>query len=93
MAVRDASFWGINYYNHPPLTDELISLAEETLGVKLPTEYIELLRIQNGEYTAGFAFPTSRRTTRADDHVPHEELNGIVAGNELEWPQNLMDNS
>lgn len=92
MAERDESFWGLNSYNHPPLTDEVLALAEGSLGVKLPAEYVELLRIQNGGYTAGFAFPTSVKTTWADDHVPLEDLNGIVAGVDVSSAMNLMDN-
>jgi hypothetical protein len=93
MAVRDESFWGDNSYKHPPLTEELLALAEETLGVTLPLEYVELLRIQNGGFTAGFAFPTSVKTTWADDHVPLDELCGIVAGDDTDSAQNLMDNA
>lgn len=37
-------------YVQPPLTDEILSTAEKQLGYKLPTEYIELLKIQNGGY-------------------------------------------
>ena len=93
MANRDESFWGSNFYNHPPLTDEILSLAEETLAVKLPAEYVDLLRIQNGGFTAGFAFPTSARTTWAENHVPLEELKGIVIGDVMNTAQNLLSNS
>ena len=92
VAKRDESFWGGNTYNHPPLTDEMLSHAENALGFKLPTEYVDLLRIQNGGQTAGFAFPTSVKTTWADDHVPLEGLNGIVVGDLIDSAQNLLDN-
>ena len=39
----------------PPLTPELVAAAEASLGVKLPTAYIEALRTCNGgELRRGF---------------------------------------
>lgn len=38
-------------YVQPELTDEILWVAEKQLGYKLPKEYIELLKIQNGGYT------------------------------------------
>jgi hypothetical protein len=35
-------------YVHPPLTDEVILLAERQLGCTLPTEFLDVLRVQNG---------------------------------------------
>ncbi len=93
MAERDASFWGNNSYLHPPLTDDLLSLAEDLLGVQLPIEYVDLLRIQNGGYTAKFGFPMSVRTSWAEDHVPLESLNGIVLGGLMRSALNLLDNT
>jgi len=52
MAILIDAFWKSNYYKHPPLTDDLVSVAEKQLGVKLPAEYLALLRVQNGGYTA-----------------------------------------
>jgi hypothetical protein len=37
-------------YLQPPLTDEVVALAEERIGYKLPAEYLALLRKQNGGY-------------------------------------------
>ena len=34
--------------NHPPVTDEMITYAEQYFQVKLPESYIKLLRISNG---------------------------------------------
>lgn len=34
----------------PPLTDAAIRAAQETLGLRLPSEYIAALRVQNGGY-------------------------------------------
>jgi cell wall assembly regulator SMI1 len=76
-----ASFWkpGESYGVLAPLTDELVHRAESTLGVTLPTAYIELLRIQNGgpvadDYTA---HPSPRPTSWAEDHVSFPDLRGI----------------
>ena len=41
------SKWGKEHIM-PPLTDEMIKRAENTIGYKLPQSYIELLRFQNG---------------------------------------------
>ncbi len=37
-------------YLQPPLTDQAIASAEEAIGYKLPSEYLNLLRKQNGGY-------------------------------------------
>jgi hypothetical protein len=84
------NFWGENYYNHPPLTADMIQIAEERLGVKLPSSYLDLLRIQNGGYTQGFAFPMSQETTWAADHVPLTDLFGIIPDETIDTPQNIM---
>lgn len=88
----DASdFWGSNHYGHPPLTEEMILIAESQLKVTLPASYITLLRIQNGGYTKGFAHPMKQRTTWADDHVPLHDLAGIVTDPDHRTAQNLLD--
>ncbi len=76
--MRPRVFWGTNYYEHPPLTDAAICAAQSRLGVQLPSELISLLRIQNGGYTQGFAHPMAIATTWAKDHVPLEDLAGIL---------------
>lgn len=90
MPIDKRYFWGSNHYDHPALTDEMIAVAEGRLGVRLPAEFIELLRIQNGGYTKGFAHPMSQRTTWAADHVPLEELAGIVIDPNHRTAQNLL---
>jgi len=90
MPINIQRFWGSNHYNHPPLTDEMVETAERVLGVKLPRSLIALLRVQNGGYTAGFAHPMSCRTTWAEDHVPLEDLAGIVLDADHHTAQNLM---
>jgi hypothetical protein len=91
MAVAMKDFWGSNYYKHPPLTNEMVAVAERLLGVRLPSEYLALLRLQNGGYTRGFAFPMTQRTTWADDHVPLSELFGIVTDSSIQTAQNMLE--
>lgn len=90
MTIDHASFWGDNYYNHPPLTDEMVAYAESTLGVRLPAELVDLLRVQNGGYTAGFAHPMTQRTTWEEDHIPLHDLAGIVTDPNHDTAQNLL---
>jgi hypothetical protein len=78
MAIRPEKFWGSNYYNNPPLTDAMIAAAERQLGVRLPSQYIALLRIQNGGYTRhDLICPLGQ------DPVPLRALNGIVPGADI----------
>ncbi len=62
---------------NPPLTDSMIADAERLLQVRLPRQFIDLLRVRNGGTTRGFMFPTQQPTTWAPDHVPLYELSGI----------------
>lgn len=78
MAIDKYNFWAGNYYNHPPLTDDMVSQAEKRLAVKLPSELIELLKVQNGGYTKGFAFPMTKATSWFENHISLPELFGIV---------------
>lgn len=91
MAIDKKEFWGSNYYNHPPLTDEMVRVAESELRVKLPKTLLKLLKIQNGGYTKGFAFPMNQRTTWAEDHVPLCDLFGIVLDRNIDSAQNIMN--
>jgi hypothetical protein len=68
----------------------MLAKAEAILAVELPVEFVELLRIQNGGYTKGFAHPMSQKTTWAKDHVPFEELAGIVTDASIESCQNIL---
>lgn len=91
MAIPTEQFWGSNYYEHPPLTDEMLATAEEQLGVKLPAEYVHLLRTQNGGYTQGFAFPMAVPTAWATDHVSLDELFGVVTDPSISTAQNILE--
>ena len=77
MPIDPARFWGNNEYRNSPWADAMRGAAEQGLGVRLPTEYIDLLRIQNGGYTRGFDFPMSAPTSWAPDCIPLFELSGI----------------
>jgi hypothetical protein len=70
-------FWGTDRDKNPALSPTMVQHVEATLGVALPVEYLALLTIQNGGYTRGFVFPTSQRTSWAEDHVALDDLNGI----------------
>jgi len=92
MAINMAEFWGENFYKHPPLTDSMVSAAETLLNRKLPALLIDLLKVQNGGYTKGFAYPMTEKTTWADNHVPLAELFGIVTDPSIKTAQNILDN-
>lgn len=91
MTINKADFWDKNYNNHPTLTDDMITTAEAMLNVKLPTLLIDLLKIQNGGYTKGFAYPMTVKTTWAENHVPLSELFGIVTDPTINTGQNILD--
>jgi len=82
-------FWSTNYYAHPPLTERAVAEAQHVLGVTLPPELLDLLALQNGGYTQGFAHPMWQRTTWAEDHIPLDDLSGILPW-DAESPMNLF---
>lgn len=75
MAIRPEDFWDYEDPPNPTLTDAMIAAAERQLGVRLPSRYIELLRIQNGGYTKHELL-----CPLVQDPVPLGSLNGIVPG-------------
>jgi len=78
------TFWDTasHYLVQPPLDDAALAAAEETLGVRLPAEYVALLRVQNGGVVADAftAHPMTERTSWAADHVALDEMRGIGPG-------------
>src|SRR4051812_21428575 len=53
MGATADNIWRVPAYLpflQPPLTDAAVAAAEEKIGHKLPSVYIELLRKQNGGY-------------------------------------------
>src|SRR5437899_2375824 len=78
------SFWGDGHYGvQAPLTTEAVADAEHVLGVVLPAELLELLRLQNGGRVSAewSTFPTSEPTSWSQDHVPFGALLGIGTEN------------
>jgi len=90
MVLKKNDFWKSNYYNNPPLDTNTIKQAEKQLGVKLPGEFLDLLKIQNGGFTKEFVFPTVEQTSWADDHVALNELNGIVLDPDFVTAHNIL---
>ncbi|WP_242456223.1 SMI1/KNR4 family protein [Mycolicibacterium sp. P1-18] len=58
-------------YVQTPLTDELLDVTEQQLGVRLPESLITLLRVQNGGYLQA-GFPEGR-----DYNTTHDIVRGI----------------
>lgn len=66
LATAD-TIWGVPAYLpylQPPLTDEAIAKAEKKIGYTLPSEYLNLLGIQNGGYIR-FSLPNMVHDTIA----------------------------
>jgi hypothetical protein len=91
MMKNIENFWDENYYENPPLSEEMIKEAEARLAVKLPESYISLLNIQNGGYTQGYVFPMSEKTSWSSDHVPFDQLFGIVTDEDSASGHNILD--
>ena len=76
----EASFWDMTIEHGvlPPLTQDMVAVAERELGVTLPDDLLRLLRIQNGGVVAQAydACPTEPNFY-ADDHVPFDHLFGL----------------
>jgi hypothetical protein len=87
------NFWDDNYYNNPPLKDNMIVEAERILNVKLPPLFIDLLKIQNGGYTKNFVFPMSQKTTWAENYIPLDQLFGIVTDESHKSAHNILESA
>jgi hypothetical protein len=76
-----AAFWSndATYGVQPPLTEEVVLDAKRELDVRLPADFLDLLRIQNGGVVADEwnAYPTAEPTSWSADHVPFDEMMGI----------------
>jgi hypothetical protein len=66
-----ASFTG------PDLTNEMVALAEERLGVRLPASYVRLLRDRNGGEPVRHCYRTPFPTSWAEDHIDVGAILGI----------------
>lgn len=77
-----SNFWDDNEYSlkeyiEEPPTDELIQSIEKELAYKLPSSYIELMKLHNGGMIQKCCFPTSMRTSWAEDHIAITGIMGI----------------
>ena len=75
-----AKFWSSGADGvRPNLTVEMVRAAEQTLGVRLPSALLDLLRIQNGGAVAAAwdAFPMAEPNSWSETHVPFDMLMGI----------------
>lgn len=66
-----------DYYTGPPVTPQLLEQAQDSLGVRLPFTYVELLRQQNGGVPLRRCFMTDFETSWAPDHFEISALLGI----------------
>jgi hypothetical protein len=89
MALDFTTFWDEPDKVPPALTTEFIQQAEQQLAVHLPAELLALLRQQNGGYTRGFVYPMAQPTSWAENHVPFDELFGLVPSDE--GPMSILD--
>ena len=64
-------------YTGPPLDDAMLRQAEETLGVRLPPTYVEVLFHRNGGLLQRRCCPTEFSTSWATDHFEILALLGI----------------
>lgn len=91
MNIDFTNFWESNFYNHPALTEETVSIAERKLELKLPESLIKLLFVMNGGYTNPYAFPMDVPTSWAKNHIPLDSINGIILDKSVESPFDLLD--
>ncbi|MFJ8582047.1 SMI1/KNR4 family protein [Micromonospora sp. NPDC093277] len=59
------------------MTEDMVRRAEETLGVRLPRSYVEVISQQNGGVLKNSCYPTSFRTSWAADHFGVDVIMGI----------------
>ncbi len=73
---KDSDYARKEYVEEKP-NEELIKEIENELGYKLPGFYIELMLNQNGGIPVNTCFPTSERTSWAENHVAIHGFLGI----------------
>jgi hypothetical protein len=56
-------------YTDDPLTQEKVALVQRTLGFKLPSAYVELMKSKNGGAPARTCHRTCEPTSWAKDHI------------------------
>ncbi len=67
-------------YVDAPLTNETVTSVERALGFKLPAAHVALMRSQNGGFPKRTCFPSSTRTSWAEDHIAIHAFNSIGHG-------------
>lgn len=70
-----------NYFTGPPITDGLVRAAEASLGVGLPTSYVDLLKERNGGTPRSRCVRTDAPTSWATDHIEIAGIRGVAG----EW--------
>ncbi|WP_409290593.1 SMI1/KNR4 family protein [Peribacillus sp. SCS-37] len=58
-----------DYFRKPAITDSELEKAEKKFGIKLPQEYKDLLKIQNGGTLKYTAIPTSFTTLHSEENM------------------------
>ncbi|KAJ3446456.1 hypothetical protein M0813_19984 [Anaeramoeba flamelloides] len=93
-----SNFWESNEYSQnnyvsDNFTEEAIEHVEKQTGYKLPESYIELLRNQNGGIPKNLDFPTTKRTSWADNHIRITGIFGIsvVENYKKHLPRNSLE--
>lgn len=66
-----------DFYTGPPLDEDMLGRAEETLGVRLPRTYVEVLFHRNGGLLKRRCCPTEFPTSWAASHFEILALLGI----------------
>jgi SMI1/KNR4 family protein SUKH-1 len=66
-----------DYYTGPVLDDAMVRRAEEVLGFRLPSAYVDLLRERNGGTPVRRCCPTEFATSWADDHFEISGIRGV----------------
>jgi len=73
--VKIIEFEDEPYYTGPDLTDIMVAEVEESLGRRLPSSYIDLLRVKNGGVPTRRSFRTDFETSWAPNFF---EISGIL---------------
>jgi hypothetical protein len=64
-------------YTGPLLDEEMVRIAEQSLGVRLPRGYAAVLRTRNGGVLRRRCCPTDFPTSWAGDHFEIQALKGV----------------
>ncbi|MRN51688.1 SMI1/KNR4 family protein [Paenibacillus monticola] len=74
-----STFWeDSDYFTSPgPVTAEIILNAEQLLGYRLPSSYIELITNKNGGSPLNDCFPTLTSTSWSEDHIAISGICGL----------------